>query len=155
MHACAHHKRNLMCSPMCTEEPDVVNLILSYNNARVLYEIIEYKDRKDLIAKKNKFQEGLLKSEAELRGSGNYYAMAFAAGPCTMCDTQECNKHNCHRPFLSRMSLCSTGIDLKHLTMQLLCLSQQEALSYWKLQLPQEYFVETDDKYLCLGLILY
>jgi len=156
LHGCLHYKRNPMCPPLCPDIDWFKQLIESYQKVNILFEIIEFADKADLINKKNIFQNEAIKIERKLKREGNYYALCFAAGPCAMCvKDNNCSLSECSRVLVGRTPVCATGVDLMHLSTEIMKLSKDDSLSYWIPILSNNYFDELKNKYLCLCLVFY
>lgn len=155
MHGCTHYKRNPMCPPACSDIDWFRRLLDSYENVKIIYEVIHFTDNIDLIIKRNTFNSSVLRIEQQLKKDGKFFALAFISGACTMCENKACNLEECTRVLVGRTSVCAIGVDLLHLGTKLLYLSNHQVLSFWKASLPRDYFDETIDEYLCLGLVFY
>lgn len=154
LHGCKNYKRNPLCPPSCPDFEWFQNLIQSYKSAAVYFEVITYIDTYDLIRKKNLFQGAILDEEHDLKKNGNYFALSFVSGACTMCEDKECNLDDCSRTHFGRIPICATGIDLSHMCGELLDIQQETVSTFWKLNLSNNYF-EDNNKYFCLALILF
>ena len=154
LHGCKNYKRSPLCPPSCPDYGWFQNLIQSYNNVIVYYEVIEYVDRYDLIRKKNQFQTELLSEEQNLKKQGNCFAISFVSGACTMCENKECILDECTQPLIGRMPICATGIDLNQLNSVLKEIPQKIFSTFWKLNLPIDYF-EDGNKFCCIALLLF
>lgn len=155
MLGCLHYKRNPMCPPSCQNTVWFEHLIASYQHANIYFENIEFNDRFDLLEKRKMFQTRLLEEERRLKLEGNFYALCFFSGECSMCDDKICNLNECRRPFHGRVPVCATGIDIMKLCEEVLGLSKEQSISYWKPLFSKNYFKKFDNKHLCLGIILY
>jgi len=130
-------------------------VVAAYNKVEVLYEVVEYVDEEDSTSKRNAFNKEVLECERRIRGEGSYYALAFFSGPCSLCEERKCCEERCRRFAAARMPICASTIDLKHLSTEVLGLSTDHALSFWKSNLTQHYFRDHSPEHLCIGLVLY
>lgn len=155
MHGCMHYKRNPMCPPNC---PDVLwfnKVLKSYDKLKIVYELIHFNDSTDLTIKRNIFNKSVLEIEQRLKKEGNFFALGFISGACTMCEDKACRSEQCSRVLVGRASVCATGIDLMAICKDLLQHSTADSLSFWKANLSWEFFDKTSQGYLCLGLVFY
>jgi predicted metal-binding protein len=140
---------------MCSDIDEFKHYIERCQKVIILFEEIEYSNNFDLIDKRNSFHAELLEKEHRLKMDGKYYAVCFVSGACSMCEKEKCTPDSCKRAAVGRTPICATGIDLMHLTTEILGLSKEDALSFMKQNLSKDYFDKNDNKYFCLGLILY
>lgn len=155
MHGCSHYKRNPLCPPMCPDINEFKHYIERCQKVIILFEKIEYSDNFELSDKRNLFNTKLLEKEHRFKMDGKYYAVCFVSGACSMCEKEKCTSGRCKRVAVGRTPICATGIDLMHLTTKILDLSKEDTLSFMKQNLSKDYFDGNNNKYLCLGLILY
>ena len=144
-----------MCPPSCPDIEWFIHLIESYEKIMVFFEIIDFSDKYDLTNKRNLFHAKLLENEHRLKRQGEYYALCFVSGACTLCERNKCNSNECKRPLVGRTPICAAGIDLMHLSTEVLGLSKELSLAFWRPNLSKDHFDKTSDEYLCLGAICY
>ncbi len=155
MLGCVHYKRNPMCPPSCPDVSKFGELVNSYQHVDIYFENIMFDDQSGLVEKRRLFQEKLLKEECRLRKEGNFYALCFFSGACSMCGDEICNLDKCKRPLTGRMAVCATGIDIMNLCDKLLKVSKEHGISYWKPLFSEGCFENPKNKHLCLGFIFY
>ena len=155
MHGCIHYRRNPMCPPSCRDDIWFRQLFARYDKATVCYETVTFRDNADLTLQRNVFNLNLIKLEHQLKKEGNYFALAFISGGCTLCEEKVCTLVECTRVNSGRTPVCALGIDMQHLGEQVLSLAKQDALSFWKANLSRSLFDPSSKGYLCLGLLVY
>lgn len=155
MHGCFNYKRNPLCPPLCPDTNEFKHYIETCPKVKIFFEKIEYSDKFDLNEKRNLFHTELLKKEHQLKMEGKYYALCFVSGACTMCEKEKCNSDSCKRVTVGRTPVCATGIDLMHLTTEILGLSKKDALSFMNQNIYRDGIDKTGNKYICLGFIFY
>ncbi|MBN2689838.1 MAG: hypothetical protein JXR42_04500 [Gammaproteobacteria bacterium] len=148
MHGCLFYKKNQLCPPHCLDLEQFKELINSYEYIRVVYENINYNDKEDLLKQRRHFHDKLLQEERKLK-QNNVFSIAFDSGVDAMHDVVNNSDHG-----LGRFPICATGIDLQHLCAELLGISTENMLSFWKLLLP-EFLTQSKSSCLCLGCVLF
>jgi len=152
---CLNYNRNPMCPPACPEISWFKNLIKSYTHAILCHEVINFDDSFKLREHQRVFQRKLLAEEHALKREGHFFSVCFFSGACSMCDENLCRQTECNRPSVGRVPICGTGINIVELCRKNLNFTQDVYASYWKTLLTTEYSKKTDNRHLCLGLILY
>jgi predicted metal-binding protein len=149
-----------MCPPSCPDTIWFKKVIESYQHANIYFETIEFESRFELLEKRRSFQEKLLEEEHKMKRSGNFYALCFFSGVCSMCGDTVCHVDECKRIAVRRAPICATGIDIMHLCHEILGLPREHCISCWIPLLRKEYFedlytVDLVNEHLCIGLLLY
>lgn len=98
---CAHFGSSLQCPPHTRTEAQTGQLLASYSEALLLVDQPPGKS----------FHRRLLELEKEAFLSGFHKALAFGAGPCTLCNTCDTGKP-CRFPELARPSMEASGMDV-------------------------------------------
>lgn len=98
---CAHFGSSLQCPPHTRTEVQTGQLLTSYTEALLLVDQPPGKS----------FHRRLLELEKEAFLSGFHKALAFGAGPCTVCKTCDTGKP-CRFPELARPSMEASGMDV-------------------------------------------
>jgi predicted metal-binding protein/SAM-dependent methyltransferase len=98
---CAHFGSSLQCPPHTRTEVQTGQLLATYGEALLLVGQ----------PPGNAFHRRLLELEKEAFLSGFHKALAFGAGPCTLCRTCDTGKP-CRFPELARPSMEASGMDV-------------------------------------------
>jgi len=98
-----------LCPPATPTPADTAAVIASYRTALLaVYEIPGGKDRRPA---RRKFHRDLVALERELFLAGHYKALAFVAGPCSLC--RECDlAQPCKKPEDARPAMEAVGMDV-------------------------------------------
>ena len=155
MHGCVHYRRNPLCPPNGHDVFEMVNILQRYQTARIRYRIGSSASRDEVLSLRRDFHRALLGDERALRECGHHYALAFTTGACSQCEVAECTQETCNRAPIGRVPLCATGIDVAHLSHDILGLSVSQALQFWRYSVVMRSNANVNDGYLFLGAIFY
>lgn len=131
MYGCSSFKKHPLCPPACPDYGWYSKLLNSYNYAMICYEFICPESVHDLQKQRFNFQSSLVEEEFRLKREGYFYALSFTSGACILCGERSCSKTECNRKTVGRSPICSTGLNLSKLLVDIVGLSNQEALRYW------------------------
>jgi predicted metal-binding protein/ubiquinone/menaquinone biosynthesis C-methylase UbiE len=98
---CSRFHSSLQCPPFSPDESRMREILSSYTHALIVQSAPPSRD----------FHEGLLFLERSLFLAGHHEALAFGAGPCSLCS--ECPREGaCRFPQKARPSLEACGVDV-------------------------------------------
>ena len=129
---CPHYGRNLMCPPYTISPAEFAEALAKYDAAIIvqfdveldgpmlekvkvmpLTELEGHTPYREVMNEPSKrMMEALSLLEQEAGRMGYRFAAAFAAGPCTLCETCAGPSGPCRNPFSARPSMEAVGIDV-------------------------------------------
>jgi len=129
---CPHYGRNMMCPPNTISPAEFAEALAKYDAAIIvqfdveldgpmlekvkampLTELEGHTPYREVMNEPSKrMMEALSLLEQEAGRMGYRFAAAFAAGPCTLCETCAGPSGPCRNPFSARPSMEAVGIDV-------------------------------------------
>ena len=129
---CPHYGRNMMCPPNTISPAEFAEALAKYDAAIIvqfdveldgpilekvkampLTELEGHTPYREVMNEPSKrMMEALGQLEQEAGRMGYRFAAAFAAGPCTLCETCAGPSGPCRNPFSARPSMEAVGIDV-------------------------------------------
>jgi len=129
---CPHYGRNMMCPPNTISPAEFAEALAKYDAAIIVQFDVELDGpmlekvkamplteleghtpyREVMNEPSKKMMEALGQLEQEAGRMGYRFAAAFAAGPCTLCETCAGPSGPCRNPFSARPSMEAVGIDV-------------------------------------------
>jgi predicted metal-binding protein len=129
---CPHYGRSLMCPPNTISPAEFAEALAKYDAAIIVQfdveldgpmlekintmpftELESHAPYREVMDERSKrMMEALGQLEQDACRMGYRFAAAFAAGPCTLCDTCAGPSGPCRHPFSARPSMEAVGIDV-------------------------------------------